>query len=683
LPLELFALTHLQVLWLSENQLTSLPPEFGALRQLRRLRLNNNQLAALPNRIKECPMLRHNSNHSLHRCLLLLACAFALLLPAAGLAQGKVEYEISFPNAVHHEAEITVMFSGVPVGKPLVVRMSRSSPGRYALHEFSRNVYNLRVSDDKGAPLAVTRPNSTQWDIAGHRGKVRVSYTLFGDLGSGTYTGIDHTMAHLSIPATFMFARGLENAPITVRFRRPQANWKIATQLAPTADAEVFSAPHLQYFMDSPTMLGELRFREWPVQSNGKTYTIRLALNDNCSDAELDEFTEMTKKIVAEQIAIFGEAPDFDFGAYTFIANYVPQIGGDGMEHRNSTSLTSPRSLKGNPRANLGTVSHEFFHAWNVERLRPRTLEPFSFEDANVADGLWVGEGFTQYYGDLAMKRAGFSSNDASFARGLGFTINTVVNAPGRRLHGPIEMSQQAVFEDGSGGGLPTNSRNLFVSYYTYGSAVALGLDLTLRTKFPGKTLDDYMRELWHSYGKHQKNYAPARPYTIADLKASLAKLTGDLAFANDYFARYVEGREVVDYESLLAKAGFQLRKARAGKVWLDAQLREQGGALVIGGPTLTSGPLYQAGLDRGDKILMFDGQAVAKPSDVQTTLEKHKPGDVVAIEAEQRGVKRSVQLTFTEDPQLEVVAYESINKEVTPEMKKLRAEWLGSRVAR
>jgi predicted metalloprotease with PDZ domain len=603
-----------------------------------------------------------------------------LLLSAAVIAQGKIEYEISFPNAAHHEAEITVTLNDVPKNRPLEMRMSRSSPGRYAAHEFARNVYNVRATDDKGAPLVVTRPNAHQWNVNGHRGNVRVSYTLFGDLGSGTYTGIDNTMAHLSMPATFLFARGMDNEPIRVRFRRPEANWKIATQLVPTADAEVFTAPHLQYFLDSPTMLGDLRFREWPVQSNGKTYTIRLAINDRCEDKDVDAFTEMTKKIVAEQIAIFGEAPDFDFGTYTFLANYVPQIGGDGMEHRNSTSLTSSRSLKGNPRANLGTVSHEFFHAWNIERLRPRTAEPFNFEDANVSDGLWLGEGFTQYYGNLAMKRAGSGGDDASFGRGLGFTINAVLNTPGRRLHGPVEMSQRAVFEDGGVFAAPTNGQNLFLSYYTYGSAVALGLDLTLRTKFPGKTLDDYMRELWQSYGKHQKNYAPAKPYSLADLQSSLAKLTGDAAFAKDFFARYIEGREVVDYASLLAKAGYRMQKARPDTVWLDAQLREAGGALFIAAPTIWTGSFYKAGLDRGDKILSFDGQTVTKPSDVQELLKKHKPGDTIAIEFEQRGVKRTTQLTCTEDPQIEVVTFESLKQELTEEMKKLRAQWLGSR---
>ena len=628
-------------------------------------------------------MIHRSLHRSFHNFRLLSLALGLLLLSAPAFAQGKVEYEISFPNAPHHEAEIAVTFIGVPANKPLEARMSRSSPGRYASHEFAKNVYNVRAVNDQGAPLIITRPNPSQWNIAGGRGKVRVTYTLFADMGSGTYSGIDNTMAHLSIPATFMWARGFENAPITIRFHHPSPDWKIATQLAPTADPEVFTAPHLQYFMDSPTMLANFRWREWPVQSNGKTYTIRLAINDPASDNEVDEFAEMIKKVVAEQIAVFGETPDYDFGAYTFIANYAPQVDGDGMEHRNSTSLTSSRSIKGGPRGALGAVSHEYFHCWNVERLRPRSLEPFNFEDANVSGELWLAEGFTQYYGGLALMRAGFSGDQSGFGRGLGFTINAVVNAPGRLMHGPVEMSQQAVFADGGVTADPTNHPNLFLSYYTYGSAVALGLDLTLRTRFPGKSLDTYMRELWQDYGKHQKDYAPAKPYTLADLKTALAKLTGDAAFADDFFRRYIEGREVVDYESLLARAGFQLRKTRPGKVWLDAQFREQGGALIIGAQTLTTGPLYKAGLDRGDRVLIFDGQAAPKISDVQAILDKHKPGDTISIEAEQRGVKKTVQLTFTEDPQVEVVAYENSNRELTPEMKKLRAEWLGSQIVK
>ena len=179
--------------------------------------------------------------------------------PNAAARGAAVEYAIAFPNAAHHEAEVAVTFRAVPPGA-LQLRMSRSSPGRYALHEFAKNVYALKAVDSKGRALTVTRPNPHQWDVRGHDGTVKVTYTLFGDRGDGTYAGIDRSMAHLNIPATFAWARGLESRPIRVTFHRPDSSWTVATQLFPTKDSSTFTAPHLQYFMDSPTHLGAQSF---------------------------------------------------------------------------------------------------------------------------------------------------------------------------------------------------------------------------------------------------------------------------------------------------------------------------------------------------------------------------------------------------------------------------------------
>ena len=150
----------------------------------------------------------------------LISTLVLLLVPAALLAQAPVTYEVDFPNAIHHEAEIAVTFPDVPQG-PLELRMSRSSPGRYALHEFAKNVYSVEAFDGAGRPLEVTRPNPYQWNVAGHDGTVRMEYTLFGDRVDGTYAAIDNTHAHLNMPATFMWARGLEDRPISVTFRAP------------------------------------------------------------------------------------------------------------------------------------------------------------------------------------------------------------------------------------------------------------------------------------------------------------------------------------------------------------------------------------------------------------------------------------------------------------------------------
>src|SRR5690606_12996256 len=173
------------------------------------------------------------------------------------------------------------------------------------------------------------------------------------------------------------------------------------------------------YFLDSPTELSAFTLREWTITSGGRTQTIRLAVHHAGTEEDVDRYTEMAQKVVAAQIAVFGEAPAFDYGTYTFIADYLPYASGDGMEHRNSTILTSSGSIAANAAGLLGTLSHEFFHAWNMERLRSRMLGPFDFERANMSDELWFGEGFTSYYDDLTIKRAGLIDLD-QYARGIG-----------------------------------------------------------------------------------------------------------------------------------------------------------------------------------------------------------------------------------------------------------------------
>jgi predicted metalloprotease with PDZ domain len=614
------------------------------------------------------------------------AAVLALLLAAApAAAQSRVDYEIRFPNRVHHEAEVTATFRGVPAGQPLEVRMSRTSPGRYALHEFAKNVYNVRATDGAGRPLPFTRADPHQWDVAGHDGTVTVQYTLFGDHLDGTYAAIDATHAHLNIPATFMWARGMENAPVQVRFERP-AGWRVATQLVPTADSAVFTAPNLQYFMDSPAEVGPWDVREWTVQGpGGRPSTVRLVVHHLGTAEELDRFADKTRRVVAEQIAMWGEPAGYDFGTYTFLADYLPWAMGDGMEHRNSTVLTSRQSLEQAEIGLLGTVSHEFFHSWNVERIRPDALEPFRLDEANMSGELWFAEGFTSYYDDLFIRRAGLYT-DEEYAEVAGGIASAVANAPGRRYFSAVEMSMQAPFVDAATSIDPHNRGNTFLSYYTWGSGIALGLDLTLRSRFPGVTLDDYMRAVWREFGRPQTEaLAPARPYAVADLRRVLGEVTRDTAFANEFFRRYVEGREAVDYGALLATAGFQLRKAQAGRPWLGGavQTAADSSGVLINGPPAATGSLYAAGMDRGDVILSMDGQPTPRVDALAALLAERRAGDVVTVDFMQRGERKTVRMTLVENPSLEAVPYEKAGMQLTPAMRAFREAWLGSRAGR
>jgi predicted metalloprotease with PDZ domain len=607
-------------------------------------------------------------------------------LPASLVAQQRtapIAYEIAFPNAVHHEAEITATFTALPA-RPLELRMSRTSPGRYAVHEFAKNVYNVKAFDSRGRPLQTDRPNPHQWNVARHDGTVRVTYTLFGDRADGTYTGIDLTHAHLNIPATFMWARGLDARPVRVTFRWTNPKWRVATQLAPTADSSAtsatFTAPHLQYFLDSPTEISDHKAFTWRESFGGRDATFRIALHHAGTDDDAARYVDGVKRIAHEAAGVFGEYPAFDFGSYTFLADYLPWANGDGMEHRNSTVVSGT----GAATQSLGTASHELFHAWNVERLRPRDLEPFELEDADMSQMLWLAEGFTNYYGPLIMRRAGLL-DDAAFARGQGGAANAVVNGNGRRFFSPIEMSMQAPFVDAAASIDPQNKQNTFISYYTWGQAVALGLDLSLRGRPGSPTLDDFMRAMWQEYGKHQAAFAPTRPYTLADVRRVLGRIAGDPKWADDFVRRYIEGREVPDYGRLLAQGGFRLRKARPGVAWIGDELQfgvqfDSTGATLVGG-TLVGSPLYAAGLDRGDRITSVDGRAIGGRADIEAVIAAHKPGDVVRIEFTTRGGGRTESLTLAESPGLELVPFESTNEPVTNRIRAFRAAWLGSRV--
>lgn len=591
------------------------------------------------------------------------------------MAKTPVKYSIFFPNYEHHEAEVEIEFSELSQ-TPLEIRMSRTSPGRYALHEFSKNIYNVRITDDTGNKLDFTRPNLHQWTVSGHKGTVKIAYTIFGDLCDGTYLAIDRTHAHLNIPATFMWASGLEDRPIEIAFHAPKTEWKIATQLFPTESSNVFTAPNLQYFMDSPTEISDFQLREWQAEKGDTTQTFRLAIHHDGTAEELDAYTEMVKAVVDEHIMVFGEAPDFDNSIYTFIADYLPFVARDAMEHRNSTVLTNLRTLEKQVVRVLGQVSHEFFHIWNIERIRPKSLEPFDFEHANMSGELWFGEGFTSYYEALVLKRAGIITID-KFGKLLTRLMNTVLNAPGSKIKTPVQMSQYAPFVDAGKSIDPKNLKNTYISYYPFGAAIGLGLDLTLRQQFPEISLDDYMRAAWQKFGKSET------PYTNNDLLHLLAEVTGDSSFAGEFFKKYVYGHELQDYRELLAQGGLLLQKGKIEEAWLgttDFDFKE--GKMKVTTPTKTGTPLYAVGVDKNDIIFTLDRDSLKNKAEFEKWLKGHKPGEVVQISYESRGETKNAKLTLQENAYLEVVPFEHESREVTPEVEAFRQNWLGTKTS-
>ena len=609
-----------------------------------------------------------------------------LLISASALAPAQtpapVAYRLSFPEPEHRWMQVEVTYTNLPPD-PLQLRMSRSSPGRYAVHEFAKNVFDVRITNGSGAPLPVSRPGPSQWTVTGHPGAVRVTYRIFGDRVDGTYLAIDSTHAHINMPAALMWARGLDERPVTIRFEPPSGSmWRVGTQLLPGADPFTYTAPNLQYLMDSPTEFSAFSLRTLSVAGVQGAPVIRMVVHHTGTDAELDAFARDVERIVGEARFVYGEYPAYEGNTYTFLADYLPWAAGDGMEHRNSTILTSTTSIRSNRAGLLDTISHEFFHSWNVERIRPRSLEPFNFEDANMSGELWLAEGFTSYYGPLVLHRAGLLPS-GEFAAEIGGAINTVTVSPGRGLRSAEEMSRQAPFVDAATSIDRTNVDATFISYYTWGEAIATGLDLTLRDRSDGKvTLDHFMRALWQKHGKpggRRPGYVD-NPYTMADLKNALGSVAGDQAFADDFFARYIQGREIVDYRRLLARAGLVLRLQAAG-LGSAGQFRVQD---VQGRPRVVStvplgSPAYLAGLERDDVIVSLGGVNMAAAGDFTRAIRQRKPGETVPIVFERRGQRVNGTLRLIADPEVEVVLAEDVGNTLTTVQKQFRDAWLSS----
>ncbi len=550
-------------------------------------------------------------------------------------AQTYNEYEVSFDNRIHHEMDIKIKFSNLE-NKVLEVRMSRTSPGRYALHEFAKNVYAVEATDSKGNILDITRPNPHQWNVSGHDGTVNFKYTLYANRAGGTYSGVDETHAHLNIPATFAFARNLGHRPVKVKYNIPDgSNWKVATQMK-TMDDGTFYAPDTYYFMDSPTEIADFHLRERMLDGQN----IRLALHTPATDAEVDAYFEEVMGIVEQQMKVFGELPDFDFGEYTFLSCYVPNASGDGMEHRNSTYVVSSKPLN-RPlgKTSMGTMSHEFFHCWNVERIRPKSLEPFDFEEANMSGELWFAEGFTSYYTNLIRARSGSISKE-QYVNSVGGAVSYVMNAPGRTFHTPIEMSYQAPFVDAARSVDPVNRNNTFISYYTYGSVLGLALDMTLRTMDRGLNLDDYMKMVWQTLGKQEI------PYTVRDLEAVLNEYAGN-NFGSEFFGKYIFKSEMPDYTSLFKKMGVNFDLADPTAPSLGNGVRINNGIGSMTQNATIGGPLYKAGIEREDKIIAMAGTKLTEVKRVDEILKSFKPGDQIEVEIERWGNKMTKTVTL------------------------------------
>lgn len=641
-----------------------------------------------------------NSFRRLFQFRLALLCCLLLVSAGVAFAQDQplrsLTYRLSMSRPVSHlfEVVIEVELPQDSQAKSLDFQMPTWAPGRYAVFDFAKNVQEVSAvagicAGSNDAPraalpincrqfrLAVARLDDQTWRVETQKNRsLTLSYKVFGNDLSGTFSQLDSRHANYNGGSIFMYVVNHKPDPVKLLIN-PPAGWRIVNGRMSRPDIagqREWQFPNYDFLIDTPTEIAP-DWTEDQFQVDGKHYHV-VVHSFGPEGGKRAGLVRDIEKIVRAETAMWGP-PEFD--SYTFLIHFAADDhSGDGMEHLTSTQIIEPGALgeEGVYRDTLDTVAHEFFHVWNVKRLRPVELGPWDFTRSLSTRALWVAEGVTNYYGHLMMRRAGLS-DDTAFLRRESETINGIESAPGSHLMSAEESSLAAPFLDGAPHAQRTNLGNTSISYYPKGELIGLVLDLMIRGKTDGKaSLDDVMRRLYDEFYLKSPNssyYLRGRGYTTEDFERVVAEVGG--FDAAGFFRRYVRGVEILPYDEALAFAGLNLVREQARQpfnagIALDW---EKATNLTIG-IVRNNSPAEDAGLQEGDEIISLGKKNVTRENFL-VSLARYRQGDRVPIVV--RRDRQTLQTTLVLGPP-ERFDYRIVErKDATLEQKTLRAAWL------
>ena len=556
---------------------------------------------------------------------LVLLAGSAVPAQTGGPLASDISFTVSMSKPYTHllEVEMRVQIPAnlqVPNESDLV--MPVWTPGSYLVREFERHVQDF-AADANGRALDWTKVNKNTWRVKTNGARQwRATYRVYANELSVRTSELNSDHAFWNNAALLMYRDGLINAPATLRIN-PAPGWKIATGL-PAVDGQpnTFRAENFDVLYDSPVECSN--FKQIDFQVRGVPHRIVI---DGEGNYDQNRMLAGVQKIVETEVSLFGDIPYHD---YTFILHLRANTGG-GLEHLNSTALGFRRNgfeKEEGYRRFWSLVAHEFFHLWNVKRIRPDALGPFDYTKENYTRSLWVAEGITDYYGQLMPRRAGLIS-DQTYLDQLAKRIQDFQNTPGREKMSAEEASFDAwvklYYPD-------ENSVNSQISYYDKGELLGLLLDLDIRRRTHGaKSLDDVMRYLYTEFYKKGRNYTPADMQKACELMAG--------ASLDEFFSRYVRGRDDLApiYSEILAGAGlrlltFPMVERLPLKAFLGADLEDKpDGDFIVIKSVRAGSPAYEQGLNAKDRIIALDGARVTKETFDARIAEK-KPGETVRV---------------------------------------------------
>ncbi|HXA46095.1 MAG TPA: M61 family metallopeptidase [Burkholderiaceae bacterium] len=593
-----------------------------------------------------------------------------------------IHYTIVPKDLSGHLFEVSVTVRE-PAAEGQIFALPTWIPGSYMIREFARNI--VQISAESGGKIvALTKLDKHSWQAAACSKPLTLRYQVYAWDLSVRAAHLDQTHGFFNGTSVFLQVLGQEGAQHIVDIMRPEGaayrDWRIATAL-PELKAKrygfgTYVAANYDELIDHPVEMGT--FELGSFKAHGAQHDV--VFTGRVPNLDMARLTADLKKICEAQIAFFEpESKRAPMKRYVFMTMAVGD-GYGGLEHRASTALICARAdlpVKGQKgmtdgyRTFLGLCSHEYFHTWNVKRIKPANFAPYDLRSETYTPLLWVFEGFTSYYDDLMLVRSGMI-DQAAYFKLVGKTVNAVLRGSGRHKQSIAESSFDAwtkyYRQD-------ENAPNAIVSYYTKGSLVALALDLTIRAETKGKkSLDDVMRALWNTYGRDFYSAKGGKGVTEAELEALIDSVSG--LTLKRTLDRWVRGTVDLPLVSLLKPFGIALDDAtKEIKPSLGVRTSREGNDCKLAN-VYEGGAAHRAGLSGGDLLVAVDGLRVSA-TNLDNLLARYRVGDVVTVHAFRRDELLSfdVRLIADDVPQMELIA------EAKPVVAaRARAVWLDNK---
>src|ERR1700677_31019 len=564
--------------------------------------------------------------HGLLKTFLTLAL-FTVLNCSFVRAADPLHYELRFGRTDTHLMDVTIHAAALE-GPSVEFAMPDWAPGSYYLENYSANVQAFRAVGSDGKELSWRKTDSQTWRVElGGANAVTVSYQVFGDTLRNNQAQYNERHAFIGGPSVWMYLVGGKERAVELTIAVP-TGWKVATGMERTSD-HTFRAADYNWFADAPLELSD--FAEKDFQVLGTTYHV--IVHDVEGQKDFSKFTDDMQKFVAAMVPMFSSATGTEqaapFKDYWVLFHVWPNTGG-GLEHLNSTQIDFSKDWDTQDPApgygsqynlKLFVTAHEFFHAWNVKRLRPLPLGPFDYSQMVHTPSLWISEGLTSYYGSLALERAGLIT-PKQYLDEIAYMITKFEQSPGRRERS-IEDTSWDTWFNGDVVSQANNLKNTNYSYYDGGQIMGHILDFAIRQDTKNqKSLDDWMRLLYSRYALPKPGFQPDDAVKAASEVAGVD--------VSEIFGKYISGKEPIPYERYFAYAGIdEEKKLEPEKPWLGVSPSKSDDGYAKTNNVVTGGGAGGAGVGRGGRRFGIDGSIVDEDAFKETILE-HKTGDTL-----------------------------------------------------